>query len=53
MTRARGFTLVELLIAMGITATIGAMTIGAFAQLDRASRSPAARRSGTPGRASP
>ncbi len=38
MTRARGFTLVELLIAMAITATIGAMTVGAFAQLDRASQ---------------
>lgn len=38
MTRARGFTLVELLIAMAITATIGAMTVGAFAQLDRATQ---------------
>jgi general secretion pathway protein J len=38
MTRARGFTLVELLIAVGITATIGAMTVGAFAQVDRASQ---------------
>jgi general secretion pathway protein J len=34
---ARGFTLVELLIAMAITATLGAMTLGAFAQIDRAS----------------
>lgn len=34
--RARGFTLVELLIAMGITATIGVMTVGAFRQVDRA-----------------
>jgi general secretion pathway protein J len=38
MTRARGFSLVELLIAMAVTATIGAMTIGAFAQVDRASQ---------------
>ena len=38
MTRARGFTLVELMIAMAITATIGAMTVGAFAQIDRASQ---------------
>lgn len=36
--RARGFTLVELMIAMAITATIGAMTIGSFAQIDRASQ---------------
>jgi general secretion pathway protein J len=35
---ARGFTLVELLIAMAITATLGAMTLGAFAQVDRASQ---------------
>jgi general secretion pathway protein J len=34
--KARGFTLVELLIAMGITAAIGAMTVGAFQQVDRA-----------------
>ncbi len=38
MTRARGFTLVELMIAMAITAIIGAMTVGSFAQIDRASR---------------
>ncbi len=38
MTRARGFTLVELMIAMAITATIGAMTVGSFAQIDRASQ---------------
>lgn len=36
--RARGFTLVELLIAMAITATLGAMTFGAFAQIDRAAQ---------------
>ncbi|HET8539682.1 MAG TPA: prepilin-type N-terminal cleavage/methylation domain-containing protein [Anaeromyxobacter sp.] len=36
MTRARGFSLVELMIAMAITATIGAMTVGAFAQVDNA-----------------
>ncbi len=36
MTRARGFTLVEVMIAIGITAAIGAMTIGAVAQIDRA-----------------
>lgn len=35
---ARGFTLVELLVAMGITATLGVMTLGAFAQIDRASQ---------------
>jgi general secretion pathway protein J len=34
--RARGFTLVELMIAMAITATIGVMTIGSFTQIDRA-----------------
>jgi general secretion pathway protein J len=34
---ARGFTLVELLVAMGITAALGAMTLGAFAQIDHAS----------------
>jgi general secretion pathway protein J len=33
---ARGFSLVELMIAMAITATIGAMTIGSFRQVDRA-----------------
>lgn len=38
MTGARGFSLVELLIAVAITATIGAMTLGAFAQVDRASQ---------------
>ncbi len=35
MTR-RGFTLLELVIAMGITASIGIMTLGAFRQVDRA-----------------
>lgn len=34
--RAHGFSLVELLIAVGITAIIGALTLGAFAQVDRA-----------------
>ncbi len=38
MTRARGFSLVELMIAVAITATLGAMTVGAFAQIDRASQ---------------
>jgi general secretion pathway protein J len=38
MTRARGLTLVELMIAVAITATLGAMTVGAFAQIDRASQ---------------
>jgi general secretion pathway protein J len=33
---ARGFSLVELLIAIGITAGIGVMTLGAFRQVDRA-----------------
>ena len=33
---ARGFTLVELMVAMGITAVIGVMTIGSFAQIDHA-----------------
>lgn len=33
---ARGFSLVELLIAVAITAAIGAMTLGAFRQVDRA-----------------
>jgi general secretion pathway protein J len=35
--RPRGFTLVEVMVAVGITATMGAMTIGAFSQIDRAS----------------
>ncbi len=35
--RARGFTLVELMIAIGITAAMGAMTFGAFRQVSRAS----------------
>lgn len=34
--RARGFTLVEVVIAVAITATIGAMTIGSLRQVDRA-----------------
>jgi general secretion pathway protein J len=34
--RARGFTLVEVLIAVGITATMAVMTIGAVRQVDRA-----------------
>ncbi len=34
--KARGFTLVEVLIAMTITAIIGAMTLGAFRQVDHA-----------------
>jgi general secretion pathway protein J len=34
----RGFTLVELLIAVAITATIGAMTVGSFVQVDRATQ---------------
>jgi general secretion pathway protein J len=38
MRRARGFSLVELMVAVGITAALGAMTIGAFAQVDRASQ---------------
>ena len=38
MRRARGFSLVELVIAVAITAAIGAMTVGAFSQLDRASQ---------------
>ncbi len=33
---ARGFTLLEVIIAMAITAAIGAMTLGAFRQVDRA-----------------
>jgi general secretion pathway protein J len=35
--RAPGFTLLEVMIAMAITAAIGAMTLGAFRQVDRAS----------------
>jgi general secretion pathway protein J len=35
--RARGFTLIEVLIAMGITATMAVMTIGSLRSLDRAS----------------
>jgi general secretion pathway protein J len=35
--RARGFTLVEVLIAMGITATMAVMTIGALSSLDHSS----------------
>jgi general secretion pathway protein J len=34
---AGGFTLLEVIIAMAITAAIGAMTLGAFRQVDRAS----------------
>ncbi len=34
--RARGFSLVELMIAVAITAAIGGMTLGAFRQVDRA-----------------
>jgi general secretion pathway protein J len=34
--RARGFTLVEVLIAVAITAAMAAMTIGSFSQVDRA-----------------
>jgi general secretion pathway protein J len=34
----RGFTLVELLIAVAITATIGAMTVGSFVQVERATQ---------------
>jgi general secretion pathway protein J len=34
--RPRGFTLLEVLVAMAITATIGVMTLGAFSQVDRA-----------------
>lgn len=33
---ARGFSLVELMVAMGITAVIGIMTVGSFHQVDRA-----------------
>ncbi len=36
--RARGFTLVEVLIAMAITATMAIMTIGSLRQIDRASQ---------------
>jgi general secretion pathway protein J len=35
--RARGFTLVEVLIAVSITAIMAVMTVGSLAQLDRAS----------------
>jgi general secretion pathway protein J len=35
--RARGFTLVEVLIAVAITATMAVMTIGSLVQVDRAS----------------
>jgi general secretion pathway protein J len=35
--RARGFTLVEVLIAMGITASMAVMTIGSLRSIDRAS----------------
>lgn len=38
MTRPGGFSLIELMIAMAITVSIGAMTIGAFAQVDHASQ---------------
>lgn len=37
MRAARGMTLVEVLIAVGITAGMGLMTLGAFRQVDRAS----------------
>jgi general secretion pathway protein J len=33
---ASGFTLLEVIVAMAITAAIGAMTVGAFRQIDRA-----------------
>jgi general secretion pathway protein J len=33
---ARGFSLVELMVAVGITAVIGMMTVGSFRQVDRA-----------------
>ena len=36
LARAPGFTLLEVMIAMGITALMGAMTLGAFRQVDRA-----------------
>lgn len=36
MTSARGMTLIEVLIAIGITAGMGLMTLGAFRQVDRA-----------------
>ena len=38
MTRAHGFSLVELMIAIAITATIGAMSAGAFAEVDHAAQ---------------
>jgi general secretion pathway protein J len=34
--RARGFTLIEVMIAVGITAGMAVMTIGSFSQVDRA-----------------
>lgn len=37
MRRAAGFTLIEVMVAVGITAAMGAMTIGALSQIDRAS----------------
>ncbi len=37
MTRARGFSLIEVMVAVGITAVIGAMTIGSLRGLDHAS----------------
>ncbi len=37
MRRQRGFTLVEVMVAIGITAAIGAMTVGAVRQVDHAS----------------
>lgn len=37
MTRARGFTLIEVLIAMAITAGIGVVVAGTFQQVDHAS----------------
>jgi len=36
VTSARGMTLIEVLIAIGITAGMGLMTLGAFRQVDRA-----------------
>jgi general secretion pathway protein J len=38
MRSARGLTLVEVLIAVGITAVMGMMTLGAFRQVDRANQ---------------
>lgn len=37
MTRARGFTLMEVMIAVGITATMAMMTVGSLRTIDRAS----------------